>query len=49
MCDYLIRLRATGKSAGPMDSITKWGGSLNTARFVKNGDRWIWIASGDER
>ena len=49
VCDYMLQLRATGKSAGPMDSIMKWGGELCTARFVKNGDSWIWIAPGDER
>lgn len=49
MCDYMLQLRATGKSAGPLDGIMKWGGSLNTARFVKNDGRWLWIAPGDEQ
>jgi hypothetical protein len=48
VCDYVLQLRATGKRAAPLDNIMRWGGDLCTARFVKNGDRWIWIAPGDE-
>ena len=49
ICDYLLQLRVVGQRAGPVDNLLKWGGELCTARFVKNGDRWIWIAPGDER
>jgi hypothetical protein len=49
MCDYMLQLRATGRSAGLMDSIMKWGGEVCTARFVKSGDHWVWIPPGDER
>jgi len=49
VCDYMLQLRVTGQRAGPVDNILKWGGELCTARFVKNGDHWVWIPPGDER
>jgi hypothetical protein len=48
MCDYMLQLRASGKSAAAVDKMLALGGELCTARFVKTNDRWVWIPQKDE-
>src|SRR3954471_5467157 len=48
MCDYMLQLRASGKSAAAVDKMLAFGGELCTARFVKTNDRWVWIPQKDE-
>ncbi|HRQ87951.1 MAG TPA: hypothetical protein PLA50_04090 [Bacteroidia bacterium] len=48
VCDYLLQLRMDGNAGAMMDSIMKLGGEHCTARFVKTGGTWVWIAPGDE-
>jgi hypothetical protein len=48
MCDYMLQLRASGKSAVAVDKMLALGGELCTARFVKTNDRWVWIPQKDE-